>query len=94
VNHAFGGFVDGAVASSHHHHLRPAGDMLARDGPRGPWARGGHNGHLETVLFQDFAGAPDQRAPFPPEFTGAGIVDEDSPPVGCYGMFSGFLVRL
>jgi hypothetical protein len=46
------------------------------------------------VLFEDLARARDEGAPVPPEFAGAGIVDEDGPAAGRYGIFSGFLVRL
>ena len=84
VDHAFGRFVDGAVASRHHHQIRPAADMLPRKGARGLRARGGRNRHAMPVLLEDFARAPDQRVSTPPESAGAGIVDEDGLSVGRY----------
>jgi hypothetical protein len=46
------------------------------------------------VTLQDFDGFLDQRVAAPSEFSRAGIVDEDSIPVACYGKFSAFLVKL
>jgi hypothetical protein len=46
-----------------------------------------------AAFLQDFNGAIDQGA-IPSEFSRPGIVDQDSLPVGCYGVISGFLVKL
>ena len=87
-------FVDGAVAAGRHHQVRAAVDVFARDGARGAGPGGGGHRHVVAVLRQDFDGPLDQRAAFPSEFARAGIVDQDGVPVGCDGVFSGFLVRL
>jgi hypothetical protein len=94
MHHSLGHFVDGAVAARRHHQVGAVGYVLARDGSRGLGTRSGCNNDVVAVFLQDFHRAMDQRTAIPSEFSRTGIVDQDSLPVGCYGVISGILVKL
>ena len=94
VHHAFGCFIDGAVAAGDNHQIGAAPDVFARDCARGPRALGGGHRHVMAVFLKSFYGPPDERASAPSEPAGPRIVDQDGIPVGGYGIFSGFKVRL
>jgi hypothetical protein len=68
--------------------------VFARNRARGSRARG--RGHREVVaaFLENFNGPPDERASAPAEPARVSVVDQDGVPVGGYGIFSGFLVKL
>ena len=94
MRHAFGHFVEGAVAAGGQNQIRAARDLFPRQRARGAWTGGGAARHLMPVLFQDCGGARDQRASFPPQLARAWVINEDGLAVAGDSGLSRFLVRL
>jgi hypothetical protein len=57
MQHAFGSFIDGAVAAGDNHQVGAAAYVLARNGPRGAPAPGGDHCHMVAVVPEDFGSA-------------------------------------
>jgi hypothetical protein len=94
MHHAFGYFIDGAVATGGHDQVGAAADVLARNGARGSPAPGGDHRQVVAVVPKDFDNASNERVPVPSELARIGIVDQDGVLENGYGVFSGLLVKL
>jgi hypothetical protein len=94
MHHAFGHFIDGAVATGGHDQVGAASDMFARNGARGSGPPGGDHGQVVAIVPEDSGHASDERVPLPSELARIGVVDQDGVLENGYGVFSGFLVRL
>ena len=94
TNHAFRGFVDRPVAARYDHEIGAACDMIACKDTRCVRAGGRSSDYVMSVLGKDFLGPVNERSTAPKDFAGARIIDQDSIPVGDYGICSRFFVRL
>ena len=89
TDHAFGGFVDGAVSAGGDYEVGALFDVIPGDGARGAGTGGGSHGHVVTAVCQNFYKALDESAAVPSESPGKGIVDQDGVPVATYVVRSG-----
>jgi hypothetical protein len=94
MHHAFGHFIDGAVAAGGHDQVGAAAHVLARNGARGSRALGGDHRQVVAIVAEDSGSALDELVPVPSELARIGIVDQDGLFENGDGVFSGFLVRL
>jgi hypothetical protein len=61
MQHAFGGFIDGAVAAGDNHQVGAAADVLARNDARGSAAAGGDHSQVVAIVPEDCGHARDER---------------------------------
>ena len=94
MHHALRHFVDGAVAAGSDNQIGAAFDVLARHGAGGFRARGGHDRYRVGIFGEDLNRPRERRPAFPPQFTRARIVDEDSISVTCNVISPRALVKL
>ena len=89
MHHAFGSFIDGAIAAGDNHQVGAAGDVPARNDAGGSAAAGGDYGQVVAIVPEDCGHARDERVPVPSELARVGVVDQDGVLENGYGVFSG-----
>jgi hypothetical protein len=89
VHHAFGRFIDGAVAAGDNHQVGAAADVFARNRARGSRAGGGDYGQVVAVFLEDLDDPAERRGSVPSELARIGIVNQDGVLENGYGVFSG-----
>ena len=89
MQHALGGFIDGAIAAGNHNQVGAAADVLARNDARGSPAPGGDHGQVVAIVPEDSGNALNQRLPVPSELSRISVEDQDGILENGYGVFSG-----
>ena len=93
-DHAFGHFVEGAIAAGGQNQVRAALDLLPSQRAGGTGTGGGAARHAWPSSSRIRAALAISALPFRPNLPAHGIINQDGLAVGGDGEFSRFLVRL